>query len=180
MRPHFYYLIIFEGSLGISHHTDAGAVTVLLQDGQPGLQVLRRNGGKKETWHDVEARRGDLIINIGDVVQVWSNDLYQVSSLALQSYLDSSNLHFTSFLFLGPPASSPGKPRLRSLQRPLLLQPVLRQLLLPSAFHDPRFQGASLQADPLGDLQGREGCRGLRRRRRRSPNRALSFIVLPL
>ena len=85
---HFYHLIIFEGSLGISHHTDAGAVTVLLQDGQPGLQVLRRNGGKKETWHDVEARRGDLIINIGDVVQVWSNDLYQVSSLALQSYLD--------------------------------------------------------------------------------------------
>jgi len=65
-----------KGSLGISHHTDAGAVTVLLQDGQPGLQVLRRNG-QKETWHDVEARRGDLIINIGDVVQVWSNDLYQ-------------------------------------------------------------------------------------------------------
>ena len=92
-------MIIFKGSLGISHHTDAGAVTVLLQDGQPGLQVLRRNGGKKETWHDVEARRGDLIINIGDVVQVWSNDQYQVSSLALRSYLDSSNLHFTSLLF---------------------------------------------------------------------------------
>ena len=101
LKTCFYHLIIitFKGNLGISHHTDAGAVTVLLQDGQPGLQVLRRNGGKKETWHDVEARRGDLIINIGDVVQVWSNDLYQVSSLALQNYLDSSNQHFTSFLF---------------------------------------------------------------------------------
>ena len=64
------------GSLGISHHTDAGAVTVLLQDGQPGLQVLTKGGaaGEEGLWHDVEAERGDLIINIGDVVQVWSND----------------------------------------------------------------------------------------------------------
>jgi len=61
-----------KGALGISHHSDAGAVTVLLQDGEPGLQV-QRDG----QWHDVGARRGGLIINIGDVVQVWSNDRYK-------------------------------------------------------------------------------------------------------
>ena len=61
-----------NGHLGISHHSDAGAVTVLLQDGNPGLQV-ERNG----QWHTVSAERGALIINIGDVVQVWSNDRYR-------------------------------------------------------------------------------------------------------
>lgn len=60
------------GALGISHHSDAGAVTVLLQDGEPGLQV-ERDG----QWYDVGAHRAGLIINIGDVVQVWSNDRYK-------------------------------------------------------------------------------------------------------
>ena len=61
-----------NGHLGISHHSDAGAVTVLLQDGHPGLQV--ENNGQ---WHTVSSERGAIIINIGDVVQVWSNDRYK-------------------------------------------------------------------------------------------------------
>ena len=60
------------GHFGISHHSDAGAVTVLLQDGEPGLQVE-----KDGRWHTIETERGAIIINIGDVVQVWSNDRYQ-------------------------------------------------------------------------------------------------------
>ncbi|MEM7078094.1 MAG: 2OG-Fe(II) oxygenase family protein [Pseudomonadota bacterium] len=61
-----------EGELGISHHTDAGAVTVLWQDDQPGLQMYR-NGA----WQLVESDPDELIINIGDIVQVWSNDAYR-------------------------------------------------------------------------------------------------------
>lgn len=61
-----------SGELGISHHTDAGAVTVLIQDGLPGLQVYRQG-----QWIDVASERGAVVINIGDVVQVWSNDVYR-------------------------------------------------------------------------------------------------------
>ena len=60
------------GHFGISHHSDAGAVTVLLQDGHSGLQVE-----KDGRWYTVSAERGSIIINIGDVVQVWSNDRYK-------------------------------------------------------------------------------------------------------
>ena len=60
------------GHLGISHHSDAGAVTVLLMDGVDGLQV-----DKAGEWVPVSCTRGSLIINIGDVVQVWSNDRYK-------------------------------------------------------------------------------------------------------
>ncbi|WP_028969608.1 isopenicillin N synthase family dioxygenase [Sphingomonas sp. URHD0057] len=61
-----------EARLGIHHHTDAGALTVLLQDGVGGLQVHHLG-----QWHDVEPLPGAFTINIGDMVQVWSNDRYR-------------------------------------------------------------------------------------------------------
>lgn len=60
-----------EAGLGIHHHTDAGALTVLVTDGRPGLEVL-----KDGVWRAVDAAPSALIINIGDMVQVWSNDAY--------------------------------------------------------------------------------------------------------
>ena len=61
-----------DADLGIHHHTDAGALTVLLQDEVAGLQV--HHAGH---WHNVEPVAGAFTINIGDMVQVWSNDLYR-------------------------------------------------------------------------------------------------------
>ncbi|MFK7955227.1 MAG: 2OG-Fe(II) oxygenase family protein [Lysobacterales bacterium] len=58
--------------LGIHHHTDAGALTVLLQDQVSGLQVYREG-----QWHGVKPLPGALVINTGDMMQVLSNDLYQ-------------------------------------------------------------------------------------------------------
>jgi len=61
-----------DGSaLGVGEHTDSGALTLLLQDDQPGLEV-RRDG----RWHLVQPLAGALVVNIGDIVQVWSNDRY--------------------------------------------------------------------------------------------------------
>jgi isopenicillin N synthase-like dioxygenase len=57
--------------LGVNAHTDAGALTLLLQDEQPGLEVFRDG-----SWHLVEPRHDALVVNIGDIVQVWSNDRY--------------------------------------------------------------------------------------------------------
>jgi isopenicillin N synthase-like dioxygenase len=57
--------------LGIHPHTDAGALTVLSVDQVPGLQVLHEGH-----WLTMEARDDALVINIGDMVQVWSNDRY--------------------------------------------------------------------------------------------------------
>jgi len=59
------------GHLGVNPHTDAGALTLLLQDDQPGLEVFHDGA-----WCLVEPRRDALVVNIGDIVQVWSNDRY--------------------------------------------------------------------------------------------------------
>ncbi len=58
--------------LGIHHHTDAGGLTLLLQDHVTGLQVYRDG-----LWYDVPTVKGAMTVNTGDMMQVWSNDAYQ-------------------------------------------------------------------------------------------------------
>ena len=60
--------------LGVHHHTDAGALTVLLQDDVGGLQVFR-----DRFWHDIPPVPGAFVINTGDMMQVWSNDIYRAA-----------------------------------------------------------------------------------------------------
>ncbi|MEE9589188.1 MAG: 2-oxoglutarate and iron-dependent oxygenase domain-containing protein [Hyphomicrobiaceae bacterium] len=60
------------GDMALHHHTDAGVLTILLQDDVGGLQVFA--GG---AWRDVEPIEGALVVNIGDMMQVWSNDEYR-------------------------------------------------------------------------------------------------------
>lgn len=63
-----------SGNLGVNPHTDAGALTLLLQDEQPGLEVFH-----DAAWKLVEPRSDALVVNIGDIVQVWSNDRYRAA-----------------------------------------------------------------------------------------------------
>ncbi len=63
-----------DANMGIHHHTDAGALTVLLQDDVGGLQVYREG-----YWHDIPPVAGAFVINIGDMMQVWSNDIYHAA-----------------------------------------------------------------------------------------------------
>nr|CAD1818999.1 unnamed protein product [Ananas comosus var. bracteatus] len=62
-------------TLGASKHSDSGFITILLQDSLGGLQVLRQN-----QWLDVPPVRGSLVINIGDLLQLISNDKFKVLS----------------------------------------------------------------------------------------------------
>lgn len=84
-----------RGHLGISHHSDAGAVTILLQDGESGLQV-ERDG----QWYDITAKRGSILVNIGDVVQVWSNDRYQAPVHRVLASKDA--VRYSAPFFLNP------------------------------------------------------------------------------
>ncbi|KAI9996539.1 hypothetical protein PInf_014271 [Phytophthora infestans] len=63
-----------EKTMDVYHHTDSGALTILLQeDDVASLQVLHR---ESQTWVNVPPRKGTYTINIGDLVQVWSNDRF--------------------------------------------------------------------------------------------------------
>jgi isopenicillin N synthase-like dioxygenase len=58
------------GQLGCGAHTDYGTVTVLADDGIGGLQVMRRD----REWIDVAVPGDALVVNIGDLMALWTND----------------------------------------------------------------------------------------------------------
>lgn len=63
-----------EGQLRCGAHTDFGSHTILLADDAPGgLQVLTRSG----EWIDVIPPENAFIINIGDMMKMWTNDRWQ-------------------------------------------------------------------------------------------------------
>ncbi|XP_038697214.1 1-aminocyclopropane-1-carboxylate oxidase homolog 1-like [Tripterygium wilfordii] len=59
-------------TFGTVSHTDAAALTILLQDHIGGLQV-KHNG----EWVDVKPVPGTLVINVGDILQVLTYDEYR-------------------------------------------------------------------------------------------------------
>lgn len=104
-----------HGELGISHHTDAGALTLLLQSDVAGLQFYH-----EERWHTVKPKAGALMVNIGDVVQVWSNDqypapLHRVIASATQQRYSAAYFYNPSYSDHYAPIPSTGEPAYKSI-----------------------------------------------------------------
>ncbi|MFK7974993.1 MAG: 2OG-Fe(II) oxygenase family protein [Halioglobus sp.] len=95
------------GPFGISHHTDAGILTVLLQDAVSGLQMQHQG-----EWIDVPPQPNTLTINLGDMFQVWANDRV---TAPLHRVLESKTKErFSIAYFLNPGAKSVIAPLLES------------------------------------------------------------------
>jgi isopenicillin N synthase-like dioxygenase len=61
-----------DATLGAGAHTDYGNITILADDGVPGLEVRDRSG----RWIDAPIAPGTFICNIGDCLMRWTNDIY--------------------------------------------------------------------------------------------------------
>ena len=68
-------------TLGIQPHTDYGFITILAQDAICGLEIRLPDGG----WMPVPYVPGALIINIGDALARWTNDVFNSTSPSYQS-----------------------------------------------------------------------------------------------
>ncbi|MEZ5854469.1 MAG: 2-oxoglutarate and iron-dependent oxygenase domain-containing protein [Hyphomicrobiaceae bacterium] len=58
---------------GLAPHTDFGCITLLWQDSSGGLEVLERSSGQ---WIAARPVDGTLVVNVGDLLARWTNDLY--------------------------------------------------------------------------------------------------------
>ncbi|KAL3725789.1 hypothetical protein ACJRO7_030768 [Eucalyptus globulus] len=73
MVGHYYpYCPQPDLTVGLTSHADPGVITVLLQDQVGGLQVKH-----DDEWVDVTPVPGALVVNIGDILQIMSNDEYK-------------------------------------------------------------------------------------------------------
>lgn len=61
-----------QAHMAVNHHTDAGVLTVLHQENVPALQVL-----KDDQWYLVPPLAGAFVVNVGDMMQVWTNNRYK-------------------------------------------------------------------------------------------------------
>ena len=87
------------GQLRSSAHTDFGTITILKPGDAPGgLQVADAD----ERWHDVPMIPGSFVINLGDLMQRWTNDrwrsaLHRVVNPPPDKRLTSSRLSIVFF-----------------------------------------------------------------------------------
>ncbi|XP_050238895.1 gibberellin 20-oxidase-like protein [Mercurialis annua] len=67
--------IVTDTVEGLGMHTDMSCVTIVYQDQIGGLQVKSRDG----KWMDINPCEESLIVNIGDLLQAWSNEKFRSS-----------------------------------------------------------------------------------------------------
>ena len=109
--------LVEQGHLGISRHTDSGALTVLVQDEVAALQV-NRDG----CWHTIEPVSDGLIINIGDMLQVWSNDRFVAPEHRVLA--SSTQERFSAPFFFNPANGTVVRPLVTSEKQPACYRPI--------------------------------------------------------
>lgn len=62
-----------EGSIGAFPHSDYGVMTLLAQDPSGGLELRKLDG----SWIGAPYIPGTLVVNIGDLMARWTNDVYR-------------------------------------------------------------------------------------------------------
>ncbi|XP_048333218.2 1-aminocyclopropane-1-carboxylate oxidase homolog 3-like [Ziziphus jujuba] len=83
-------------TLGTSKHADNSFITVLLQDHIGGLQVLYNNH-----WIDIPYQPGPLVVNIGDLLQLISNDRFKSSEHRVLANREGPRISVASFFGTG-------------------------------------------------------------------------------
>ncbi|BAU00421.1 hypothetical protein LR48_Vigan06g013900 [Vigna angularis] len=78
----FLRLMRYPGEMGdheeiCSAHTDIGALALLITDGVPGLQICQDKSKEPQIWEDVPYMEGAFVVSIGDLMERWTNCLYQ-------------------------------------------------------------------------------------------------------
>lgn len=83
------------GDMALHHHTDPGAITLLLQDAHGGLQARSKTDG----WIDVPPQPGTIVVNVGDVLQVWTNDRCTAGVHRVQPVHSATGRYSTPFFY---------------------------------------------------------------------------------
>ena len=86
-----------EDQLGAGPHTDYGMLTLLFQDMSGGLEVLDRDG----LWQPVTPKAGNVVINVGDMTERWTNKRYRSSLHRVRARPGGSDRYSIAF-FVDP------------------------------------------------------------------------------
>ena len=87
---------ILENQMRGGEHTDYGTITILFTDENPGLQIKPRN---TDTWIDAPYIPNTCVVNVGDLLQRWTNDVYMSTPhRVVNQHLNKSRFSFPYFV----------------------------------------------------------------------------------
>jgi len=87
---------IVENQKRGGEHTDYGTITLLFTDDNPGLQIKPRG---TDEWIDAPHIPNTCIVNVGDLLQRWTNDVYvSTPHRVVNEHLDRSRYSFAHFV----------------------------------------------------------------------------------
>ena len=84
-----------EKDFGIASHTDYGCLTLLANDGTPGLEVLNLDN----EWIPINFEPGEFVVNFGEMLQMWSNNQIKATPHRVKG---SKNERISIPLFFNP------------------------------------------------------------------------------
>jgi len=108
-----------EARFGCGAHSDYGCCTILAQDGTGGLQLLNTHG----QWIDVPCSKDTLVVNIGDMMQRWTNDTYKST---VHRVVNTSEKHRFSIPFFFDPSYNAEVSCLETCKKDKILYPSIK------------------------------------------------------
>ncbi|CAA7024365.1 unnamed protein product [Microthlaspi erraticum] len=66
-----------KGIYACGAHSDFGMMTLLATDGVMGLQICKDKNAKPQKWEYVPPIKGAFIVNLGDMLERWSNGFFK-------------------------------------------------------------------------------------------------------
>uniref|UniRef100_A0A0A0K2S1 Fe2OG dioxygenase domain-containing protein n=1 Tax=Cucumis sativus TaxID=3659 RepID=A0A0A0K2S1_CUCSA len=90
-----------ELALGVGRHKDPGVLTLLAQDDIGGLEVKRKKDGE---WIQVKPVPDSYAVDVGDIIQVWSNEKYE--SVEHRATVNSKRDRYSIAFFFYPSHST--------------------------------------------------------------------------
>ncbi len=82
-----------DDAFGVAPHSDYGCITLLYQDHVGGLQVLNKKG----EWIGAPPMPGALVVNVGDLLERWSNGRFVSTKHAVRNLSGQERVSVATF-----------------------------------------------------------------------------------
>lgn len=119
--------------IGAGAHTDWGGLTLLLQDQSGGLEVQDVHG----TWLAAPPIEGTYVVNLGDLIQKWTNDIYRSNFHRVRNGVSGSDRYSVPFFYSpNPDALIECIPTCQGPERPPMHAPCTCQAHMDSRWKE--------------------------------------------
>eukprot|EP00246_Nothoceros_aenigmaticus_P018173 TRINITY_DN940_c0_g2_i1.p1 TRINITY_DN940_c0_g2~~TRINITY_DN940_c0_g2_i1.p1 ORF type:complete len:128 (-),score=15.26 TRINITY_DN940_c0_g2_i1:347-730(-) len=85
--------------MGAGAHTDWGVLAILATDKVPGLEICKEKDATPRVWMGVPPIDGAFIVNLGDMLERWSNNLFRST---LHRVLNPGLVRYSAAYFVDP------------------------------------------------------------------------------